>query len=177
MVSTTYDFGKFCWGSSNGEGFITVQVRDRKDPKKQVIQAIRFAKMMRCKIIRRVEYHPTDNGGTTDFQVRCNRFTDRSLYEYGTTYSSYHASGIDIKDVKAYKKAFRTDRTVQPGFRKRFWYSDNWTGLVHTFHTLKKAMEEAKKEVGITVAIYTNFPYGNPSRIKCFAPCSGHMPA
>ena len=40
-----------------------------------------------------------------------------------------------------------------------------------------RAMEEAKKEVGITVAIYTNFPYGNPSRIKCFAPCSGHMPA
>lgn len=45
------------------------------------------------------------------------------------------------------------------------------------FKTLKAAKEAAKKETGVSVAIYTNFPYGRTSEIVCFADASGFTPS
>lgn len=177
MTSSKFDFGNFMWNTPNINGVVTVTITDGGTPKKQVIKAIRFAKMMRCSISRRVEYHPNDYGGTVDFEVTCNRFTDQQVYPYGTAYTSYKNSQIDIKDIATYKRKFRTDRMVQPGFRKKFWYRDGWTGETKYFPTLKKATEAAKKEVGNLVSIYTNFPYGELSRLKCEVPGSGHTPS
>lgn len=171
------DFGSFKWSESEPNGILTIQITSEGDPAKQVIRAIRFAKKYRCRIIRRVEYHPAMVGGWTDFKVKCDSRTDRSLWDGGRFYNAYAPSGITVTDIKAYKREFRTDRCVQPGFKKEFWYTSNWDGLKIVSATLKEAMKKARKEYGETVAIYTNFPYGRCSEIKCFAPCSGFMPA
>lgn len=173
MTITSYEYGKFSWNTPDAKGVVKVSILDGESPKRQVIKAIRFAKAHRCHISRRVEYNPGTGVPTTTFEVLCNSRTDKALFPYGTAYQDFANSRIEIADIKAYKKRFRTDRSVQPGFKKKFWYVDKFTGLVQSFPTLKKAVEKAKMEIGSVVAIWTNFPYGEEPRIKCYAPCSG----
>ncbi len=177
MTTTNYGYGKFAWDGANTNGVVKVTILDDDSPKKQVIKAIRFAKAHRCRISRRVEYNPETGHPTTTFEVMCNHKTDKVLYPYGTSYQSLANSRIEIADIKAYKKKFHTDRSVQPGFKKRFWYVDKFTGLVQSFPTLSKAVQMAKKEIGSVVAIWTNFPYGEEPRIKCYANASGMVMA
>ena len=173
MTTTNYGYGKFAWEGSNANGVVKVTILDDNSPKKQVIKAIRFAKQHRCHLSRRVEYNPGTGCPTTSFEVMCNGKTDKVLYDGGTPYQEFANSRLELTDIKAYKKKFRTDRSVQPGFKKKFWYIDKFTGIVKDFPTLRKAMEKARTEIGPAVAIWANFPYGEPSRIKCYAPCSG----
>ena len=173
MTTTNYGYGKFAWDGANANGVVKVTILDDDSPKKQVIKAIRFAKQHRCHLSRRVEYNPGTGCPTTSFEVMCNGKTDKVLYDGGTPYQEFANSRLELTDIKAYKKKFRTDRSVQPGFKKKFWYIDKFTGIVKDFPTLRKAMEKARTEIGSAVAIWANFPYGEPSRIKCYAPCSG----
>lgn len=177
MTTTNYGYGKFAWDGANANGVVKVTILDDDSPKKQVIKAIRFAKQHRCHLSRRVEYNPSSDRPTTSFEVMCNRKTDKVLYDGGTAYQEFAGSRLELSDIKAYKKKFRTDRSVQPGFKKRFWYVDKLTGLVQSFPTLSKAVQMAKKEIGSLVAIWTNFPYGEEPRIKCYANASGMVMA
>lgn len=177
MTTTNYGYGNFAWEGSNANGVVKVTILDDDSPKKQVIKAIRFAKQHRCHLSRRVEYNPGTGCPTTSFEVMCNGKTDKVLYDGGTPYQEFANSRLELTDIKAYKKKFRTDRSVQPGFKKKFWYIDKFTGIVKGFPTLRKAMEKARTEIGPAVAIWANFPYGEPSRIKCYANASGMVMA
>ena len=173
MTTTSYSYGKFSWDAPTSNGVVRVSVLDEDSPKRQVVKAIRFAKQHRCHLSRRVEYRPGTDGPHTTFEVMCNMSTDRMLYPYGKDYQEFANSRIELSDIKAYKKKFRTDRSVQPGFKKKFWYIDKFTGMVKDYPTLRKATEKARTEIGSTVAIWANFPYGEPPRIMCYAPCLG----
>lgn len=51
----------------------------------------------------------------------------------------------------------------------KYWYTDNWYGIIKKFETLKEAKKSASKEDGVSIAIHTN----NGKII--FQKCNGHI--
>jgi len=54
----------------------------------------------------------------------------------------------------------------------KYWFLDKWDGSKRTFENLSQARNGAKKQYGMSVAIYDR--YGN---LKELAPASGFTPA
>jgi hypothetical protein len=157
---------------------ILLSFKQGTTPEQMVLAAISFAKRYNCNIIKPVEYTCDDNRAETPriaFTVECHKFTYKYFYDGGIR-PHYGSDTVTEKDVARYKERFGTNKCIHKDFKKKYWYSDNWTGKVHEFRTLKKAKEAAAKEIGMTVWIYTNFPYEKPSGIICKADASGFCP-
>lgn len=147
----------------------------RLSPKEMVIVAIKLAKQYNCIITKPVTFTPEMVGGRVTFSVECHRLTYHFMYRYGLT---THLRSTEVKDsdIAKYKEKFGTTKCIHQGFKKKYWYTDNWYGERKEFKTLKAAKEAAKQETGNSVTIYTNFPYGRGSEIVCFAKASGFTP-
>lgn len=137
--------------------------------------AIQIAKRYNCKITKPVEYHPAPIGGIISFEVECHQFTYKYFYDGGIL-QHYGNTEVTEKDIEKYERLFGTRKCIHKDFKKKFWYSSNWNREIREFQTLKKAREAAAKEIGMTVWIYTNFPYGRPSEIVCKTNASGITP-
>ena len=87
-----------------------------------------------------------------------------------------HDSEVRDSDIKRYEEQFGTRKCLDEGFRKQFWFTDNWDGSIHRYASLRKAKTEAKKQTGVSCCIHESLPYGRGSRIVCFAPASGFTP-
>ena len=107
--------------------------------------------------------------------AKSHKFTYKYFYEDGIG-QHHNSETVTEKDIARYKDHFGTDKCIHRDFKKKFWYSSNWNGETREFHSLKKAKEAAAKEIGMTVWIYTNFPYGRPSEIVFKAEASGITP-
>ncbi|MBR3080996.1 MAG: hypothetical protein IKH01_14505 [Prevotella sp.] len=162
----------------NKEKEISLSFKEGTTPEQMVTAAISLAKRYNCNIIKPVEYTYNENKADPHkiaFTVECHRFTYKSFYDGGIG-QHYGSDTVTEKDIARYKDRFGTDKCIHKNFKKKFWYSDNWTGKVHEFKTLKKAREAAAKEIGMTVWIYTNYPYGRPSEIISKAKTSEFCP-
>jgi len=162
----------------NREKEIVLSFKQGTTPEQMVIAAIGIAKRYNCNILNPVEYTYDDNKADPHkiaFTVECHKFTYKYFYDGGIG-QYYGSDTVTEKDIARYKDRFGTDKCIHKNFKKKFWYSDNWTGRVHEFRTLKKAREAAAKETGMTVWIYTNFPYGRPSEIISKAKASEFCP-
>ena len=147
-------------------------------PEQMVIAAIGMAKRYNCKIMKPVEYTYDDNRTEPHkiaFTVECHKFTYKGFYEDGIG-QHHNSETVTEKDVARYKDRFGTDKCIHRDFKKIFWYHDNWVGTRREFKTLEAAKKAAKKETGVSITIYTNFPYGRNSEVVCFADASGIMP-
>lgn len=177
MRSWTEEFGKFYTASADWDARKNICIRydDNTTGEEMVIMAIRLAKRYNCKIVGRVEFAPGMVSGTVSFVVECHSLTYRYFYEGGKTYKP-RPSEVTEKDLQKYEQQFGTRSCVDPCFKKKFWFADNWNGNILEYPTLRKAKKGAKRQTGITCCIHENFPYGRPSKIVCFAPASGFTP-
>lgn len=177
MHSWTEDFGKFYTNSIGWDARkrICVRYNDNTTGEEMVVMAIRLAKRYNCKIVGRVEFTPEAVGGTVSFTVECHSLTYHYFYEYGKTYT-LHNSEVTERDLQKYEAQFGTRTCADPTFNKSFWFLNNWNSEHHSFPSLKKAREAARKQVGNSCCIHETLPYGRGSKIVCFAPASGLMP-
>lgn len=175
MYSTKEEYGSFVvTGYTN---IVTVTICNEASLEDYVKMAIKFAKHKKCTIHRQVEYHPELVGGSISFDVLCNSKTNVLVYQYGHGFGSKNNNpSVTQKDLDEYRQRFGTTKCNHPGFKKKFWYSDNWTGQVHYFDDLKEAKKEAKKETGESVSIYTNKPCCYYGSFVCYAEASGITP-
>ena len=155
---------------------IALSFKEGTTPEQMVIAAIGIAKRYNCNILKPVEY-TYDNNRTNPhkiaFIVECHRLTYKYFYEDGI--GQHHGSEkVTEKDIARYKQQFGTDKCIHKDFKKKYWFSSNWNGETRDFPSLEKAREAAAK--GMTVWIYTNFPYGRPSEIVFKAEASGITP-
>lgn len=158
---------------------ISLSFKEGTTPKQMVTAAIGIAKRYNCNILKPVEYTYDESKADPHkiaFTVECHKFTYKYFYEGGIGQSPSPEPTVTKKDIARYKDRFGTDKCIHRNFRKKYYYTDNWAGHVHEFPTLKAAKEKAAKETGMTVWIYTNFPYGRPSEIVCKANASGFTP-
>ena len=114
-------------------------------------------------------------GGKFLFEVDCHNLTYKYFFDGGRLQNCKDEK-ITAADIKRYKEKFRTDRCIDKSFKKKFWYTDNWTGKVKEFKTVKAAVEAANQEVGWLIAIYTNYPCGKPSSLLVRTESIGFMP-
>ncbi len=177
MRSWREDFG---WFSTNARDWqsrkeITMGYSDYMTGEQMVITAIRLAKKYNCRIVDNVKFMPGLVGGTVSFTVECHSQTYRYFYDGGRAYK-LHSSEVKQNDLERYREQFGTTECVHVGFKKQYWFTDNWDGHVHYYPSLRKAKEEARKQTGVSCCIYETSPYGRMSRIVCFAPASGSTP-
>lgn len=144
-------------------------------PEEMVIAAIRLAKRYNCVIINPVRFVSDLGDDHVEFSVKCHHQTYHFFYEYGNNHK-LNNSEVKERDIAKYEELFGTRKCIHKGFKKRWWYVDNWSGAVHEFPTLKAAKKSAKHETGISVTIYTNLPYGKGNSIACLAKASGYNP-
>lgn len=177
MRSWTENFGKFYTNSNEWDAKkkICINCNNNVTAEEMVVMAIRLAKKYNCRIIEGVEFHPEMNGGTFSFIVECHSLTYRYFYDGGKLAHS-NDKEVTEKDLTKYQEQFGTRKCIDRNFKKKYWYADNWTGKVQEFKTLKAAKEAASQEIGNTVWIYTNLPYGRPSEIVCKTEASGTTP-
>lgn len=168
MISTRTSYGQFIINGYSDTLDIQIVRNEDDSPLELVRKAIMFANAHKCTISRRVEY--TAEKGVT-FQVKCDSNTSGFIYEYGRM-AMWNASVSD-KDLKMYEQKFGTTGCVHKGFKKSFWYCDNFHGHTHTFRTLKEAIESASNEHGNVIYIYTNVEMHNYSRLAHKAKASG----
>ena len=170
------DFGYMIEHSADWETTkkIELQFRDSVTGEEMVRQAIRIAKRYGATIVKPLEYFPDPSfGGRKIFEMKC------SSYRYhldGGRPQNFPDKKVTDKDMENYKQQFGTDRCIDRSFKKKYWYTDNWTGSVHEFETLKAAKKAAKSETGMTIWIYTNNPYGRPSELVLKTNASGITP-
>lgn len=177
MRSWTDDRYSFMTSSINTDAIKTIQINRFRQitPEEMVIAAIQLAKRYNCIIIKPVRFISTLEGDRVEFTVKCHRMTYHFFYEYGR-YNHLKSPEVKERDIVKYEQVFGTRKCIHMGFKKRWWYVDNWSGAVHEFQTLKAAKKSAKHETGISVTIYTNLPYGKGNRIACLAKASGYNP-
>lgn len=177
MRSWKEEFGSFytnaCVWDSKRE--ISMGYSDQTTGEEMVIKAISLAKKYNCKIVGKVTFTPESVGGRVSFIVECHSLTYRYFYDGGKVFT-LHNSEVKESDLQKYEKLFGTRSCVDETFRKHYWYTDNWTGRIHSFPTLKAARKGAAMEMGMTVTIYTNQPYGRPSVFVEYASASGSTP-
>lgn len=157
---------------------ISLSFKEGMTPEQMVIAAIGIAKRYNCNILKPVEYTYDESKADPHkiaFTVECHKFTYKYFYEDGIG-QHHNSETVTEKDIARYKERFGTDKCIHRDFKKKFWYSSNWNGETREFHSLKKAKEAAAKEIGMTVWIYANFPYGRPSEIVFKAEASGITP-
>lgn len=178
MRSWKENFGSFFTNSCDWDSKKTIEIirKDGMTGEEMVRQAIALAKQYNCSIVKPVEYVPEIVGGKVTFIVECHTLTYRYFYSGGNT-CHLHSAEVKDTDIEKYVQKFGTKKCIDKSFKQKFWYSDNWNGTVHEFNTLKAAIEAASSEVGNTVTIYRNRPYGRGSEIVCFAEASGFVPA
>ena len=173
MIFTTENYGSFRIDGFSNVLKVTIVKSEEHTPEGYVRTAIKFVKQMKCVIQRQVEF---DNEKGITFEVKCSSKTSRFIYEYGSSLAASCLQSVTDNDIKAYIEKFGTDKCAHPGFQKKYWYSDNWTGRVHYFDNLTEAKKEAKKETGQSVSIYTNAPCCNYGSFVCYAEASGITP-
>ena len=177
MRSWKEEFGSFNTNASGWESRkeISMGYNDETTAEEMVITAIRLAKKYNCKIVGKVKYTPGQVGGPVSFTVECHSLTYRYFYDGGKT-NKLHSSEVKESDLVKYEEQFGTRSCVHEGFKKQFWFTDNWNGQVHYYPTLRKAKAAAKRQIGSVCYIYETFPYGRQSKIVCKAPASGVTP-
>ena len=170
-------YASFMTRSIDTDKIKTIQICDyrRITPKEMVIVAIRLAKQYNCNIIKPVTFVTGMVGGNVEFTVECHRLTYHFFYCYGHI-NHLHNAEVKDSDLAKYKEKFGTTKCIHKGFQKQYWFASNWNRSIKEFRTLKAAKEAATHEIGNSVAIYTNFPYGRSSEIVCFANASGITP-
>ncbi len=177
MHSWKEEFGSFSTSTCDWipRKEIFMGYNDSTTGEEMVITAIRLAKRYNCKIVGPVRFKPEMVGGTVSFIVECHSLTYRYFYEGGRT-NRLHDSEVRDSDIKRYEELFGTRKCLDEGFRKQFWFTDNWDGSIHRYASLRKAKTEAKTQTGVSCCIHESLPYGRGSRIVCFAPASGFTP-
>lgn len=177
MNSWKENFGRFYTNAAEGDAKkkICIQYNDNTTGEEMVIMAIRLAKRYNCKIIGRVEYTPGIGDGTVSFMVECHSLTYRYFYKHGKT-NTLHRDEVTEKDIRNYEQKFGKTECIQEGYKKQFWFTDNWNGQVLYYPTLRKAKAAARRQTGNSCCIYETFPYGRRSQIACKAPASGFTP-
>lgn len=177
MRSWTENFGKFYTASSEWDAKKKICIRydDNTTGEEMVIMAIHLAKRYNCRITGRVEFTPGMVSGTVSFTVECHSLTYRYFYEDGRTCKP-RSSEVTEKDLQKYEGQFGTRSCVDPCFKKKFWFADNWNGNILEYPTLRKAKNAAKKQTGVSCCIHETLPYGRGSKIVCFADTSGVTP-
>ena len=178
MYDKTEDFGSMVVRSADWKSTKKIELyfNKRLSGEQMVRQAIRIAKRYNAVITKPLEYIPDSSiGGRIMFEVRCHNLTYRYFYDGGNL---MHCTDKEVteKDIAKYEEQFGTKKCIDKNFKKKYWYHDNWVGTRREFKTLKAAKEAAKKETGVSITIYTNFPYGRTSKIACFAEASGFIP-
>lgn len=178
MYDKKEDFGSMVIRSADWETTKKIELyfNERLSGEQMVYQAIRIAKRYNAVITKPLEYIPAPSiGGKIMFEVRCHNLTYHYFYDGGNL---LHCNDKEVteKDISKYAEQFDTKKCIDKSFRKKYWFQDNWYGNRHEFKTLKSAKEAAKKETGVSVTIYTNFPYGRTSEIACFADASEFTP-
>ena len=143
-----------------------------------VTTAIKFCKRFGCSITEPVKYTSNDwSGGKISFRVKCHKLTYRGIYEYGNKKVLGAADPKLLqKDLDFYKESFGVTKCIHEGYKKQFYFEDNWSGNILHFPSLKMANEAACKQTGNVVYIYESFPYGRPPRIAKVAEASGVTP-
>lgn len=177
MKSWTENFGKFYTNSFDCDTRkeIFIGYDDNTTGEDMVIMAIQLAKRYNCKIVGRVEYTPGLIGGKVSFVVECHSLSYRYFYGYGKTYSLRNPE-VQECDLQKYEKQFQTRKCIHKGYKKQFWFTDNWSGRTLYFPSLRKAKAAASKQTGNICYIYETFPYGRNSQMVCRAPASGFTP-
>ena len=173
---------EYCETRHRGSSRQKVYVHQRNDSpltaQDMVRAAIAYAKAYNCRIVKPVEYFPPKDCmtyGYVAFEVECHSFTSQAVYDYGIKWFC-HDHVVTGKDVEEYRQRFNTTRCIHRGWKRRYWYRDNWHGDSHEFPTLTAAREAASRETGNVVYIYRNYPYGRYPEIACVAPASGCTP-
>ncbi len=177
MRSWKENFGSFFTNSCAWDSKKTIEIirKDGMTGEEMVRQAIALAKQYNCSIVKPVEYVPEIVGGKVNFTVECHTLTYRYFYEYGKTYT-LHGSEVRECDLQKYEAKFGTRRCIHKGYKKQFWFTDNWNGQVLYYPSLRKARKAASRQTGNVCYVYETFPYGQHSRIVCKAPASGFTP-
>ena len=177
MRQWTESYASFMTKSIDADTIKTIHICDyrRMSANDMVTVAIRLAKQYNCNIIKPVTFIPGLVGGSVGFTVECHRLTYHFFYTYGHI-NHLHSAVVKDSDIVKYKEKFGTTKCIHVGFRKKYWFASNWNRSIKEFRTLKAAKEAATHEIGNSVTIYTNFPYGQPSEIVCFANASGITP-
>lgn len=163
-------YGTFRIEGSDCHSKKTVQIlgnhtRTPMNGEEMVHIALKFAKQHKCRIVTPVSYQPTELGGKLTFEIECDRKSSRTIYLYGTGHYSSLNPIIKDRDFKQYQEAFNTKVALHPDFKKQYWFKDNWNGEIHYFNTQKEAENAAANAYGYTVYIYTNQPYGRPTKL------------
>ena len=141
-----------------------------------VIIALKFAKQHKCRIRSRVIYTKDIMGGSVTVEIECNNRTTKSIYEHGSYCYGNNNPTITERDISRYEAEFETKKCFDETFRKSYWYKDNWTGEIHHFSSLNKAVKSAQQEIGNCIYIYTNHPYGRNSELIKVQEASGRIP-
>ncbi len=178
MYEKREDFGYLVVHSADWESTKKIELcfREQLSGEKMVYHAVRIAKRYNAVITKPLEYVPDPSfGGRIIFEVKCHNLTYHYFYDGGNL-QNCKDNEVTEKDINKYQEQFGTRKCIDKSFKKKFWYSDNWTGRVREFKTLKAAKAAAQEETGNTVTIYTNFPYGRINKIVCFADASGFTP-
>lgn len=178
MYETREYFGYLIDRSADWESTkkLELQFREKPSGKQMVRIAIQIAKRYNVSITKPLEYiNDPSYGGRFLFEVKCHNLSYHHFFSGGNR-QHYNENEVTEKDVNKYFELFGTRKCIQKGFKKKFWYSDNWTSKIHEFKTLKAAKKTAEQETGNVIYIYTNFPYGKLSKMVCKTDASGFTP-
>ena len=177
MYERREEFGYMTVLSADWESHkvIRLSFRERPTPKQMVRHAVAISKRYNAPITKPLEFIPDEMGGKFLFEVDCHNLTYKYFFDGGRLQNCKDEK-ITANDIKKYKEKFGTDRCIDKSFKKKFWYTDNWTGKVKEFKTVKAAVEAANQEVGWIIDIYTNYPCGKPSALLVRTEAIGFMP-
>ena len=108
---------------------IRLSFRERPTPKQMVRHAVAIAKRYNAQIPKPLEFIPDEMGGKFLFEVDCHNLTYKYFFDGGRLQNCKDEK-ITAADIKRYKEKFGTDRCIDKSVKKKFWYTDNWTGKV-----------------------------------------------
>ena len=177
MRSWTEKFGRFYTNSTSWDAKKRIfwGYDDSTTSEEMVRNAIALAKMYNCKIVEKVTFTSALVGGSVSFVVECHSLTHQSFYEGGKLVTPRN-SEVKEADIKKYEEKFGTRKCEEKGYKKQYWFTDNWNGQILYFSSLKAAKEAERQQTGNSCCIHETQPYGRGSKIVCFVDASGFAP-